>query len=320
MNLNFQCFNKCCDTLALNCRKKNNNDNNTYSCCCCCQSGCASLFPCCCSDPETDKEQAKNKPRTPSEQIVYLDQASRIVIISTPATHTDVLADIKDLDHSDIVLFSKLGQHITILGGNYPQLESLCQAHADIKHHHHRDSHDSPDSNEPNDQKDTPPKNKNKDKSILLGQTLKDKLPPPVADFLLPIYEQTLKGDYIQVTLWWLQETHLLRTFPILGPDDQIMGGLAVSMPYRANISENISAMVMPRSPKSSFSSPNPNPDPPPNHLQIDEPKPMKLNKSSNELVGLKITNRNIDRLLEQDHPGILPSAFARRSGHQFTD
>lgn len=83
----------------------------------------------------------------------------------------------------------------------------------------------------------------------LAGKTLKEVLPPRVVRFLLPIFQDTIRGSFVQITVLWLGDTLLLRTFPIRSHTGSVIGGTAVMCPYDPEFSQDIHRFTLPTQP-----------------------------------------------------------------------
>lgn len=79
----------------------------------------------------------------------------------------------------------------------------------------------------------------------LCGKKLNDVLPDYLKKFLLPLYRQTLQGNYLQLTILWLGNTQLLRTFPLTNHKKQVIGGMAVTSPYNTDFAGDISRFTL---------------------------------------------------------------------------
>jgi len=79
----------------------------------------------------------------------------------------------------------------------------------------------------------------------LTGRKLIDVLPNFALEFLLPMYQQTLTGHYLQTVLMWLEDTILMRTFPIFDAQKNVVGGCAVSCPYNTKFNGDISRYII---------------------------------------------------------------------------
>jgi len=162
-----------------------------------------------------DKEKKKHK-----EQVLYTDSVKQIVILSTPQVEFPDLVVYEDIKNTDIAVFSTDEEGVirfsSIQGMNMfrsvqEAQETRGDAHLNIKC--------------PDD---------------VAGHKLEDVLPDYMIRFLMPIYQQTLQGNYLQLTTMWLNATHLFRTFPIFNHRKQVIAGMAITCPFNNDFNGDI--------------------------------------------------------------------------------
>jgi len=140
--------------------------------------------------------------RNKEEQLLYTDAAKQIVILSTPQLDFPDLVRYDDIKRTDVVVFSLDGSgDICFSSVQGMNMFRTLQAEEKVPEQ-------------------------------LAGGKMEDQLPSYMTRFLKPIYTQTLQGNYLQLTIMWLNATHLLRTFPIVNHKKQIIAGMAITSPF----------------------------------------------------------------------------------------
>jgi hypothetical protein len=162
----------------------------------------------------------KKKKTINNEQILYTDSIKQIVILSTPQIECPDLLVYEDIDTTDIIIFSLDEENqirFASLQGSH-LLKALTSSTTLL-----------PESK----QKIT----SNRD---LVGHPLEEVLPDYITRFLMPIYRQTLQGNYLQLTTMWMRTTQLVRTFPILNHKKEVIAGIAITSPFNPDFNGDI--------------------------------------------------------------------------------
>jgi hypothetical protein len=159
------------------------------------------------------KEKKKDK-----EQVLYTDSVKQIVILSTPQVEFPDLLVYEDIKNTDIAVFSSDDdgaiRFSSVQGMN--MFRSVQEAQEDQEHSEIKNPED------------------------VAGQRMEDVLPDYMIRFLMPIYQQTLQGNYLQLTTMWMNATHLFRTFPIFNHRKQVIAGMAITSPFNNDFNGDI--------------------------------------------------------------------------------
>jgi hypothetical protein len=179
---------------------------------CCGELNLASMFKGCCP-------RSKQLPK--KEQIIYTDNVKQIVILSTPQIDVTEMVVFEDLANTEITMFTRDEQgairYIAVHGLDSFQHTSTNNASTiEIK---------SPDD--------------------IIGKTINEVLPEYMLRFLTPIYEQTLQGNFLQLTTMWRGGTHLLRTFPIFDHKKRVIGGQVIMSPFNNDFNGDINRFTL---------------------------------------------------------------------------
>lgn len=160
------------------------------------------------------------------EQILYRDVAQQIIILSTPQVFIPDLVEHDHLDEVDVVVFSADEEgEIRIVsshGKNMFRNAKLSPVAEDEK-----DTRNPACSGE------------------VAGQTLEETLPTYLTRFLKSIFQQTLQGNHLQLSVMWMGITHLIRTFPTEDHRKNVIGGTAVISPYKADYHTDVNRFAL---------------------------------------------------------------------------
>jgi hypothetical protein len=174
---------------------------------CCGELKLASMFKGCC--PPSQTKQVPKK-----EQIIYTDNVKQIVILSTPQIDVTEMVVFEDLENTEITMFTRDDKGII----RYIAVHGI----ASFQHNEEIKS--------PND---------------IIGKTIHEVLPEYMLRFLTPIYEQTLQGNFLQLTTMWRGSTHLLRTFPIFDHKKRVIGGQVIMSPFNNDFNGDINRFTL---------------------------------------------------------------------------
>jgi len=217
------------------------------------------LFCNCCAKKKPEDEKA--------EEGKFSNNVNQIVVLATPQIDFPELIVYPDLKLSDIVIFSNNEDNETLFTSvSGTTLLKAIQAASPPPVNMDRLAPPPTDSDEVKSptlpKTSTPRGNRTRAASTntppmipeiwvptnpedLCGKKAIDVLPDYLKKFLLPLYRQTLQGNYLQLTILWLGNTQLLRTFPLTNHKKQVIGGMAVTSPYNTDFAGDISRFTL---------------------------------------------------------------------------
>ncbi len=187
-----------------------------------------SLF-CCPKGPDDGNGAA-----APKEEIIYTDTMKQLVILSTPEIDFPELVLYEDIDGTEVTMFSqdeKGEMRLVAVQG----LNMRRSAQSDAVSPEAVNSPRGPAEGDP-----------------IAGRLLSELFPDYMVRFLKPIYQQTLNGNYLQLTVMWLGRTHLFRTFPIINHKKHVIGGISISTPYTNQLHEGLDQFALNTLPRAS--------------------------------------------------------------------
>jgi len=222
------------------------------------------LFCSCCTKKKPDDEK--------SDEGTFANYVQQIVVLATPQIDFPELIVYPDLKLSDIVIFSNNEDNETLFTSvSGTTLLKAIQAAAPPPVNADRLAAPLVDNDEVKvptlPKTSTPRGNRTRAASTnapptiseiwvptnpedLCGKKLNDVLPDYLKKFLMPLYRQTLQGNYLQLTILWLGNTQLLRTFPLTNHKKQVIGGMAVTSPYNTDFAGDISRFTLNAAPE----------------------------------------------------------------------
>jgi len=189
------------------------------------------------------------KPKDPDTTVKLANANNQIVILATPSIEFPELAVYEDLPITDIIVFSndEMGhtrftsvQGQSLLRGilcatSAPELDGKMVSKVKV--------------GEVKKQSVLPEYKyiniKPKHLNDIIGRKLEDVLPDYLSRFLLPIFRQTLQGNYIQIVCLWLGTTLLLRTLPILNFKRAVVGGICILTPYNTDFNGDVNRFAI---------------------------------------------------------------------------
>ena len=207
---------------------------------------------------------AKKKPEEKEDEGTFENKIQQIVVLATPQIDFPELIVYEDLKLSDIVIFSNNDDNETLFTSvSGTTLLKAIQAAAPPPTNADRIANEdgeevknstSPKTSTPRGRlragsnNNTTPSNDvwvPTHPDDLCGKKAADVLPEYLKKFFLPLYRQTLQGNYLQLTILWLGNTQLLRTFPLMNHKKQVIGGMAVTSPYNTDFAGDISRFTL---------------------------------------------------------------------------
>ncbi len=164
-----------------------------------------------------------------SEQVIYRDFGSQIVVFSTTNLDFNELMSFKDIHLTDTYMFSADNDGtLRFVSMNGPNHYFIQQPNVDLV---------------PKSPQSSVRENINIYDYI--GKPLQSILPEFIINFLVPIFIHTLQGRYMQVAIWWIEKAYIIRTFPFYDSKKNIIAGTMIMSPYRNNIEDNINKFVV---------------------------------------------------------------------------
>lgn len=213
------------------------------------------------------KDKDKNR-----EQIIYTDAAKQIVILSTPAIDFPDLVMFDDIEQTDVIVFVRDDEDfIRFTSVQGTQLHSILEA------------------------------NEIKIEGSIVNKRIEDVVPKHILNFLKPIYEQTLQGNHLQLTTMWLNQTQLVRTFPIVNHKKIVIGGMAITSPFNTAFNGDINRFALTATPPTGSGSGSGQASQK-RELDQDKPPSQQMDCLSRERDG----GQGRQELMQPNHSGIL--------------
>lgn len=214
---------------------------------------------CCCSQ----KKKTDN-----ADEGIFPNMVQQIVPLATPPIDFKDLIVYEDLSTTDIIVFSNNENNETLFtsvsgttlikaihAAASPKTENKMSETAGSPLSETRPRNPSKSGDSPRlEARKVPPDDQQTDmrsdfyrstSDDLVGKKLVDVLPEYLKRFLLPIYQQTLQGNYLQLTILWLGNTQLLRTFPLFNHKKTVIGGVAVTSLYNTNFNSDVERFTL---------------------------------------------------------------------------
>lgn len=79
----------------------------------------------------------------------------------------------------------------------------------------------------------------------LVGEQLTDVMPEYMLKFFVPMFRQTLQGLHLQLTILWMGQTQLLRTFPVTNHLNQAVAAMMVISPYNTDFNGDVTRFTL---------------------------------------------------------------------------
>jgi hypothetical protein len=153
---------------------------------------------------------SKDEKEKVEKKIIYENENKQIIILNTPQLQLNYIVKFKDLHESDISIFTyDEEKNIRYINSNNFLYNFLNEDMQSLN---------------PN----------------LVNVPIQNILPEYILNFLQPIYEQTLKGQFLQLSILWMTKTYIIRTFPVFNNNKNVLAGIIVMTPWNININETV--------------------------------------------------------------------------------